>query len=170
VKFNRKHEAKKEYARWLKQIDWKVFCTFTYAWRVSDPQADKTFIEFINRLERSLKSNVGYVRGDEKRFSGCGKPASARHYHAVLTSAIPLEPTWVASLWMEMAGHRSDHAGAKVDTYNPAANGIEYVLKFISQPEGDWKFGRLELFHPEARSLHTVNARWNRRLRRIKAR
>jgi hypothetical protein len=71
---------------------------------------------------------------------------------------------------MEMAGHRSDHAGAKVDTYNPAANGIEYVLKFISQPEGDWKFGRLELFHPEARSLHTVNARWNRRLRRIKAR
>ncbi|HEY1678121.1 MAG TPA: hypothetical protein VGG04_10470, partial [Candidatus Sulfotelmatobacter sp.] len=56
------------YADWVKQIDWKLFCTFTFAWRVSDPQARKTFDEFIDRLERSLRSDVCYVRGDEKRF------------------------------------------------------------------------------------------------------
>ena len=53
-----------EYANWLKQVNWRLFCTFTFAWRVSDQQAKKTFADFINRLEKHLKCDVGYVRGD----------------------------------------------------------------------------------------------------------
>ncbi|HXR15714.1 MAG TPA: hypothetical protein VN777_05825, partial [Terriglobales bacterium] len=54
---------------WLKAVPWKFFCTFTFAWRVSDPQAEKAFDAFINRLERHLGCEVCFVRGDEKRFS-----------------------------------------------------------------------------------------------------
>src|ERR1035438_1590697 len=102
-----------EYARWLKQVDWQLFCTFTFAWRVSDQQANQTYGEFINRLEQHLKCDVGYVRGDEKRFSGCGKPACARHFHVLLACVAPVAPEFVEAIWMSMAGNRSDNAGAQ---------------------------------------------------------
>jgi len=159
-----------EYADWLKLIRWKLFCTFTFAWRVSDPQADKTFAEFVNRLERFLKSDVGYVRGDEKRLSGCGKPASARHYHVLLTSAAPMSPAVVEWLWKEMAGNRSDDGSAQVELFDANQHGISYILKFVNQIEGDWAFRKLHLFHPWSRSMQTPNKRWRRHLRRHKAR
>src|ERR1035437_1065116 len=108
----------KKYAEWVKLMSWQLFCTFIFAWKVSDQQADKTFIEFINRLEGSLKCNVAYVRGDENRFSGAGKPACARHFHALLTSEIPLHPTIVEFFWESMACKRSDDAGAQVEPYD----------------------------------------------------
>lgn len=170
LRFERDRASSRVYVNWLKQIDWKLFCTFTFAWTVSDQQADRTFSAFINRLERSSKCDVGYIRGDEKRLSGCGKPASGRHYHALLTGAAPLHPALVEWHWMEMAGRRSDHAGAKVEPYDSAQNGVQYVLKFINKVDGDWKFGRLELFHPEARGLQTPRKRLRRHLQRHKAR
>ena len=159
-----------EYANWLQAIDWKLFCTFTFAWKVSDPQADKTFVEFVNRLERLLKCDVGYVRGDEKRLSGCGKPASARHYHALLTSVAPMSSAVVEWLWKEMAGNRSDNGSAKVELFDPDQNGISYVLKFVNQVDGNWDYRKLDLFHPWSRSLQTPSKHWRRRLRRHKAR
>ena len=41
-----------EYAKWLKQIPWRLSCTFTFAWPVSDPQGNNNFSWFINQLER----------------------------------------------------------------------------------------------------------------------
>jgi hypothetical protein len=157
-------------ANWVKQIDWQLFCTFTFAWEISDVRADKVFVEFINRLERSLKCDVGYVRGDEKRPSGCGKPACARHFHALLTSVAPMHPAFVKELWQSMAGNRRDDAGAKVEPYNSALHGAHYVLKLVNTVNGDWKFRKFELFHPEARSLQKMTARFRRCLCRHKAR
>lgn len=154
-----------QYARWLKQVDWRLFCTFTYAWRVSDPQAHRIFAAFINRLERLLKCDVGYVRGDEKRSSGCGKPACARHFHVLLACAAPITPEFVASLWMGMAGNRSDDGGAKVEPYDPNLNGVSYVLKLINQADGDWDFRKLHLFHPLF-SSEECGKRMRRNLRR----
>jgi hypothetical protein len=159
-----------EYVHWIKDIDWKVFGTFTVAWQASDQQAEKIFAAFIDRLEGTLGCDVCYVRGDEKRFSGCGKPACARHFHALLTYVAPVNACLIACLWKDMAGNRSDDAGALVEEYNASENGARYVLKCINQPDGNWAFRKLELFHPTARSLHTVDARWRRRLRRHKAR
>jgi hypothetical protein len=159
-----------EYADWLRMVPWKLFCTFTFAWKVSDLQANRIYVEFINRLERALKSDVGYVRGDEKRISGCGMPACGRHFHALLTSAAPLVPSDIEQRWMSMAGKRYDGAGAKVEPYDPNRNGASYVLKFINREHGDWAFRKLHLFHPGARSLQTVNKRTRRLLRRHHAR
>jgi hypothetical protein len=158
-------ERVEAYAHWLKQVRWRLFGTFTFAWRVSDQQADKTFAEFINRLERHLKCDIGYVRGDEKRFSGCGKPACARHYHVLLATAAQVSPGLVEAIWMSMAGNRSDNAGAVVKPYNPKLNGVSYVLKLITQPEGNWESRKLHLFHPSV-SVGSVTSRMRRHLRR----
>jgi len=158
-----------EYADWVEQVPWKLFCTFTFAWKVSDPQAENTFVGFINRLERVLKCDVGYVRGDEKRLSGCGKPACGRHFHVLLTSVAPMQPAVVEWLWMNMAGNRSDNAGAQVQPYDSNQNGVSYVLKFINRVDGDWKFRKLHLFHSSA-SKGKLNKRMRRLLRRHHAR
>ncbi len=159
-----------KYAAWLVKVPWQLFCTFTFAWKVSDPQADKTFIEFINRIEATLKCNIAYLRGDEKRFSGCGKPACGRHFHALLTSEKPLPPAVLEFFWKSMAGKRSDDAGAKAEPYDPHRGGALYVVKSINDINGDWSFRKLHLFHPEARSLQSSNARLRRSLRRLRAR
>ncbi|HEY6337081.1 MAG TPA: hypothetical protein VIW68_01170 [Candidatus Sulfotelmatobacter sp.] len=137
-----------QYADWLRHIDWRLFCTFTFAWKVSDPQADKTFAEFINRLERLLKFDVGYVCAAEKRLSGCGRSACGRHFHALITCAAPVSPGVVEELWMSMAGHRDDGAGAQVQHFDANQNGVSYVFKLMNQPDGDWSFGKLDLFPP----------------------
>ena len=95
------------YADWVKMVEWKLFCTFTFAGRVSDPLADETFAKFVDSLEKHLRCDVGYVRGDEKRFSGCGKPASGRHFHALLTYEGSINPAVVEWFWTRLAGHRS---------------------------------------------------------------
>jgi hypothetical protein len=160
-----------KFAIWVSRVDWKFFCTFTFAWRVSDRQAENVFAAFTNRLERHLGCEVCFIRGDEKRFSGCGRPASGRHFHALLNCVAPVNASFIQSLWKSMAGNRSDDAGALVEAYNSSENGAGYVLKCINQPDGNWAFRNLELFHPEARaSPQTVNARWRRKLRRLEER
>lgn len=144
------------YADWFKEINWKLFCTFTFAWRVSDQQAIETFAGFINRLESLLKCDVGYVRGDEKRFSGCGKPACARHFHVLLTCTALVDPELIETIWMSMAGHRANGAGALVKPYDANLNGASYVMKLINQPEGDWAFRKLHLFHPSLADKKTT--------------
>ncbi len=154
-----------DYALWFKQIPWKLFCTFTFAWKVSDPQAIKIFDAFINRLERVIKCDVGYLRGDEKRFSGLGKPACARHFHVLMVCANSVDPRFVEALWMSMAGSRSDGAGAQVKAYDANLNGESYVLKQMNQAHGDWDHRKLHLFLPSLK-LAKPNSRHRRTLRR----
>jgi hypothetical protein len=163
-------EAIDKLAAWVKQVHWTFFGTLTFGWRVSDLQAEKVFDAFVNRLERHLRCDIGFVRGDEKRFSGCGMPASGRHFHLVMACTAPVRPSFIASLWMSMAGSRADGAGAQVKEYDPSKNGVRYVLKFMNQPDGNWAFRNLEVFHPEARNSQKVTKRWRRRSKRFDAR
>jgi hypothetical protein len=151
------------YVNWLQGVRWQLFCTFTFAWPVSDPQADKVFKRFIDRLEKSLACPIAYIRGDEKRFSGCGMPAAPRHFHAVLTTHGRLDRHWVADHWMQMAGHRLKGAGADVRIYDPNLGGLAYVLKFINQPNGEWAVHNLDLF---LRTLDTEQMTSRERRRR----
>jgi hypothetical protein len=153
------------YAAWLRSVPWKLFGTFTFAWKVSDPQADKVFDAFINRMEKQIGCDIAWVRGDEKKMSGCGMPASARHYHVLFWSAAPLSGWLFEAEWMSMAGKRWDEQGAKVDPYNPHRNGVAYVLKRIYTPDGDWKFRKLDLALPASLS-EPATSRQRRRLRR----
>lgn len=153
------------YAHWFGKVPWQLFGTLTFVWSVSDPQAVKVFDAFINLIERSLRCPITYLRGDEIRFSGCGKPAAPRHFHVLLAAAVPLDSKFIAKAWMRMAGFGANGEGAKVDAYDPKKNGIGYCLKLIFQPDGDWAFKNLDFYlcPPEAMNR---NRRQRRRLLR----
>jgi hypothetical protein len=153
------------YVAWLRKVPWQLFCTFTFAWRVSDAQAVRVFKEFVNRLERSVRGPIGFVRGDEKRFSGCGMPGAPRHFHALLAAHRGLKQQVVADLWMSMAGRRENGAGANVRIYDANLGGLAYVLKFINEPDGDWELRNIDLFLPPP-DLVGMNHRQRRRLAR----
>jgi len=154
-----------EYVAWLRPLPWQIFATFTFAWPVSDPQALKVFRQFIDRIEKGLRGPVALVRGDEKRFSGCGMPGAPRHFHVLMAAHRRLDRHWVREHWMRLAGYRPNGAGADARTYDASLRGIDYVLKFINQPDGDWDFRNLDLFlrSPEPQQL---KSRQRRRLAR----
>jgi hypothetical protein len=157
------------YVDWLQPVPWQLFCTFTFAWRVSDAQAIGVFEGFENRLTRVVRGPIVLVRGDEKRYSGCGMPGAPRHFHVLLAAHRTLDRHFVADLWMSMAGRREGGAGADVRIYDPTQNGLAYVLKFIHQPFGDWGLRNLDLFLgvPDPQLM---NSRQRRRLGRHAAR
>ena len=162
-------EGLQGYVGWLRQVPWQLFCTLTFAWRVSDSQANGIFRSFIDRLEKRIQGPIAFVRGDEKRFSGCGKPAAPRHFHVLMTAHRPLGASWIADSWRALAGRRENGAGADVRRYDPDLGGLSYTLKFISQPGGNWDMRNLDLFlvPPDPRSL---NCRQRRRLFKQKQR
>src|SRR5437588_11266156 len=82
----RSTEDRNAYVSWLRPLPWSLFATLTFAWHVSDARAVGVFEEFVNRLERFIRGPVAFVRGDEKRFSGCGMPGAPRHFHAVFAA------------------------------------------------------------------------------------
>jgi hypothetical protein len=153
------------YVAWLQKVPWQLFCTFTFAWRVSDPQADAVFKSYISRLECSLRCPITYIRGAEKRFSGCGKPGAPRHFHALLGAACHLNPRPISDAWIDMAGRRENGAGADVRIYDRSLGGLAYTLKFINRAGGDWQFHNLDLFlYP--RDSSNTSCKQRRRLSR----
>jgi hypothetical protein len=160
-----KQRSLEAYEIWLRNVPWKLFCTFTFSRQVSDPQAVRIFRDFVDRLEKSLAGPVGLIRGDEKRYSGCGMPGAPRHFHALLTAHRQIDRHLVADLWMSMAGRRENGAGADVRIYDPSLGGLAYTLKFIHQPLGDWDLRNLDLFL-SPRDPQRMDARQRRRLAR----
>jgi hypothetical protein len=150
------------YVDWLEGIPWQIFCTFTFAWQVSDPQAVKVFGEFVGRMERFLRGPIVILRGDEKRFSGCGMPGAPRHFHTLMAAHRRLNPRSVGDQWMSVAGRRKNGAGADVRVYDPSLGGLAYVLKFINQPMGDWDVRNVDLFLRSS-DQWPLNARLRRR-------
>ncbi len=163
-------EIARAYSKWVRPVGWQLFGTFTFPSVIyHDEWADKNFTEFINSLEESLKSDVCYIRGDERRLSGCGKPACGLHYHALLASLAPMHPALVEWLWINQVGERNGDAGAFVVPYNAIKGGAEYLMKMITANEAkaDWKLRKFHLFHPEARDSYKPNARFRRNLQRL---
>ncbi|HEY2470149.1 MAG TPA: hypothetical protein VGI45_20280 [Terracidiphilus sp.] len=153
------------YKEWLGQVPWKLFATYTFTWSVSDAQADDVFKAYINELEKLLRSPIAFVRGDEKRSAAFGLSENGRHFHTLLTSIVPLDPSMFKTRWYRYAGtgHRGD--SADVRKYTPQLDGIGYCLKLIDETEGDWTLRNLDFFIPNWSATDP-----NRRSRRRAAR
>jgi hypothetical protein len=161
--------AVKDYAEWLGRFPWQLFATLTFAWRVSDEQADKAFCSFINEAERQIRSQIAFIRGDEKRFSGCGMPAAPRHYHLLLTSRVQLNPVNMTHRWRHFGGSGVGQDSAIIERCESPVKAAEYCLKFINETEGDWKLRNLDLFLPGSMPAN-LDMRGRRRQRRDAAR
>lgn len=162
-------ETVRAYAQWLGQIQWKLFATFTFAWTVSDAQADVVFRAFINEIEHQIRSPLAFVRGDEKREAGYGLAESGRHYHVLFTSNANLDPITIAKTWRRFGGSGHNLDSARADLYKADLPGAEYSLKLINETKGDWKFRNLDLFIPGYKPLKS-NKRSRRRISRSDAR
>ena len=160
-------QSLKKYAEFLRLFPWKLYGTFTFAHKIGDDEADWQFASFIDCLERALKANVAHVRGAEKRFSGCGKPASRRHFHVVLTSTADLRKSLVEALWVLLTQNRED--GAKVEVYDGCEDAVYYILKKMNTVHGEWDHRNLQLFHPQGNTL-PLNTRQRRTFQRHQAR
>jgi hypothetical protein len=107
----RTRSCPKAYADFFRRMPWQVFCTFTFAWPTSDSHAEAIFSEFVEKLEGSMRCPISWIRGDEKRFSGCGKPGARRHFHALLAAANGLDPKLVSDTWLCLAGWKKTAPG-----------------------------------------------------------
>lgn len=147
------------YAKFFKAVPWQLFATFTFGAQHSDERADWVFAQFINCLERMTHADTVYIRGDEKRFSGCGKPACGRHFHVLMASAAPLDPFFVECLWKDIVGHRDD--GADVRPHDPELEGAQYVFKMMNKPYGEWTARNLHLVLPMEQGKAGMRTRRN---------
>ncbi len=164
-------ESVQQYAEWLAPVPWQVYATYTFAWRVSDAQADRDFNAFIDYLEFELGAPIAFVRGDEKRYSGCGMPATPRHYHVLMASTATLDPLRLVDRWRAFGGsgrlkfNGIDHEydSAKVTDHFDPRQKLEYTLKFINETDGDWVHRNLHFF---ASGIDAVGHRAKRRAAR----
>jgi hypothetical protein len=156
---------------WLTGFPWQLFITLTFAKQVGELRADQTFHTFIDRLERCHRAPIGWIRGDEHRWSGCGMPAIRRHYHSLLCSDVPLDPRTVLNAWHDLGNFGRN---ADIRKYDPTGWATEYCVKFVGQPGGDWDLSHnLGLFTRTASTggNHRMRRRWLRhqlRLARVK--
>ena len=120
-----------KYGEFFYQWPWDHFATLTFTKSGSLPHSIATWNWFIDRLGRITRGRVSWVRGDEVRWSGCGKPQIPLHFHSLLLFQHPPGPQTVAELWKTQVGD------AQVKQYDPAKGAAWYTSELICYPTGD---------------------------------
>ena len=135
-------------AKWLRRVQWQAFCTFEFTHRVSLPQGQEAFRLYINELERTLRARVTFVLGQERRSATPTRSAAPLHFHALMTSEVPLSPELMRTRWWSFAGRGKDGHTADIQEYVRGGRGEEYCLKFMNNVEGDWWHRNLGFYLP----------------------
>jgi hypothetical protein len=86
---------------------------------------------------------VGWVRADEQRWSGYGRPEIPLHYHALLKYQNVPAPEAVAAVWKSRAGD------AKVEVYGSGGGAAYYIAKMFPYADTKYDLGGLEHFAGE---------------------
>jgi len=152
---------------WLREFPWQLFVTLTFRITVGRECARKTYHDWIVANERLHRGPIGWIRGEEYRWSGCGMPAVPRHFHALLCSDRHLNAQCLRDQWAVLG-----HFGRNIDVraYEPDNWAAHYCVKYIGEPGGDWDLSEnLDLFKPEApgNGNHRVRRRWARHQQRF---
>jgi len=152
------------YANWLSVIPWQLFATLTFARPVGDARATQVFGGCVDRMEQYFRCPLVYVRGDERRFSGCGMPSIRRHFHVLFAAAVPLGPR-VCSRYLDPDGRKpEERRGCGCSNLRSDRGALAYSLKQIFEIDGDWSFANLDLYLPNPGAHRS--ARTRRRLAR----
>lgn len=153
-------------AEWVRPIPWQYFVTVEFPWNVRPETADRKFKALINELERDMKTRIGYVVGKESRSkSGAVVPW---HFHCCLTALKPINESQIVESWGRLV-HRTTSPGddvVRVEPYNAAQRGVEYITKMIGTLEAEWDFNWLHLFNPAIECAPKLDHRSQRRDRR----
>jgi len=135
-------------ADWVSPIQWQWFATLTFPWNVRSETADRKFKQFINELERALKTRIGHLIGKEGS-SKSGSPVPW-HFHCCLTSLKPIPVSLLNESWGRLVGRTNAVTNDSLDVqpYNAGLHGVEYITKMIGTLDAEWDFNWLHLFNP----------------------
>ena len=92
------------YGGFFHQWPWDHFATLTFARKQSQANCVRHWNEFIESLNCITRGRVGWIRSDEKRWSGCGRPDVPLHFQALLKYWKRPKPEVVEALWKARAG------------------------------------------------------------------
>jgi hypothetical protein len=138
---NRDSNLADDYGAWLGTFHWDLFGTLTF-----DPHRSlhssasrrNTLTSYLSSLERHYRRRIRCFWAEEKRWSGCGLPAIAPHFHLLLAcDRHPLTPLYPQLLWETMAGK------AEMRVYDPSLAGAVYCAKLIASPDAQYDFVNL---------------------------
>lgn len=162
-------------SNWLRQIPWQWFITLTFPWNVGAETAASKLKQWLNTLERQLRTQICYVAGMERKPETHGIEVPW-HFHLLVTAqvALPqdlLSDTWEQLVWRRATRHSEQcegvNAPALVDSYVHHLKGPEYCLKLMNDCNGDWQFRWLELFLPHQKQTSFPDGRAIRQRRRF---
>jgi hypothetical protein len=134
------------YGDFISQWPWDHYGTFTFGRQLSQSGSIRQWNEFIDSLGRNTRGRVGWVRADEQRWSGYGRPEIPLHYHALLKYKNVPTPEDVAALWKSRAGD------AKVEVYGSGGGAAYYIAKMFPYEDTKYDLGGLEHFARSAGS------------------
>lgn len=137
---------------WLNKVRWQQFITAEFPTGQTKESSVKGFRDFINQLERQLRSRVGYVASFESKSKG-GRKVSI-HVHAVLTSHKQMTLDATRAHWLSGCGRKRfdasrNHVLIHAETFHPHLRGVEYVVKMMACEDAELEFGWLNFFHPD---------------------
>lgn len=136
-----------QYGNWLRTFNWDLFGTLTFdPGRQSHSELSRiTLLDvYYHELERQYRRHVRCFWAEDKRWSGCGLPAIAPHFHVLLAcDRNPLIPDFPTVLWNNLAGH------AEIRTYDCSRGAAFYCAKLIPSPDAHYGFKGFDSSRPD---------------------
>ncbi len=178
-------------AKWFRPVAWQWFITLTFPWNVRSETADAKLKEWLNIIERTLRTQICFVAGKERKPRSHGMEVPW-HFHLLVTSMVDIPKMLVEDTWRDLVSRparrrqEDDAAGVRlvgedalasdnvlgdddpeddsvvVESYKHNCLGPEYCLKSINDCNGDWSFRWLELFNPRIKQTSFPNHTKNR--------
>jgi len=134
--FNHDLDVVSEYGSWLRNVNWDLFGTLTFDPKKSlhsTASRHKMLVHYLSSLERYYRRKIRCFWAEEKRWSGCGLPAIAPHFHLLLAcDRRPLDPDYPRQLWENLAGK------AEMRVYDFSLDGAIYCAKLIASPDASY--------------------------------
>lgn len=148
----------------MRPIQWQWFITLTFPWNVKGETADVKLKEWLNLIERTLKTRICFVAGKERKPHSLGMEVPW-HFHVLVTSRIAIPQGFVERAWTDVVAPGARHLlkdgavndSVLVESYEHNHRGPEYCLKSLNSSNGDWSFRWLELFHPSMKQSESPN-------------
>jgi hypothetical protein len=154
---------------WLQDVPWQVFATLSFSSpRIRFETAHSKFHETLNIVAHSIGTRVGaiYAAGTRSK-SGAIVPL---HFHAAIVALKPIAYQMVAGAWAGGSLRTSSiRELARVERYDPARAGVEYITKQAADTGCEWGLRDVEFFSPTLPKPHMgerAARRWQAELNR----
>lgn len=163
-------------AKWLRPVCWQWFVTLTFPWNVKSETADLKLRDWINAIERELRTRMCFVYGKEHKPRTHGMECPW-HFHLLATATTKMPQSLLERAWKARVGPGSRRVvdglvledSILVEPYQTDLKGPEYCLKNIGDCDGDWRFRWLELFNPAIPGTSKPDHRSVRQRKRFRA-